>query len=126
VVGGAGVKVPAIDLVVAGPVAKEDVGVLLVKVEEHGGGWRGRRVQLNIRFITLLRLHDVCQTAALRLPAVLGLVVGPATVLAGVIVSSLALASGAIRSATLSRLHGQHLWLLDEPKAFPSSAPAGG
>ena len=42
VVGGAGVKVPVVDLVVAGLVAEEDVGPRLVEVEERGGSRRGK------------------------------------------------------------------------------------
>jgi len=42
VVGGAGVEVPAIGLVVAGPIAEEDVGPWLVEVEECDSGRRRR------------------------------------------------------------------------------------
>jgi len=47
VVGGAGVEVPPVDLVAAGPVAEEDVSPRLVEVEERGGGRRGRGVRLD-------------------------------------------------------------------------------
>ena len=107
VVGGAGVKVPPVDLVAAGPVAEEDVSPRLVEVEERGGGRRRRGVWLDApvyeeqsRLVTLLCLRDVCLTAALRLPAVLGPVAGPPAVIAGVVAGSLALAVGAVRSAT--------------------------
>jgi hypothetical protein len=50
--------------------------------------------------VTLLRLHDVYLTVALCLPVVLGSVAGLATVLAGFVAGSLALAVGAVMSAT--------------------------
>ena len=50
--------------------------------------------------VTLLCLRDVCLTAALRLPAVLGPVAGPPAVVVGVVTDSLALTVGAARSAT--------------------------
>lgn len=49
----------------------------------------------------VVTLHDMCLTAALCLPAILGLVAGPTAVLAGVVTGSLALAVGAVRSATM-------------------------
>ena len=85
----------------------QDVGPWLVEVEERGGGWCGRGVRLDApvyeeqsRLVTLLRLHDMCLTAALRLLAVLGSVAGSPAVLAGVVSGNLALAVGAVRSAT--------------------------
>jgi hypothetical protein len=107
VTGGAGVEVPAINFVVARPIAEEDVGAQLVEVEKSDGGWRGRGVQLNApvyeeqsRLVTLLCLRDMCLTTALRLLAALGLVTGLAVVLANVVAGSLALAVGTVRSAT--------------------------
>jgi hypothetical protein len=107
VLSGTGVEAPPIDLVAAGPVAEEDVGPQLVEVEERGGGRCGRGVRLDApvykeqsRLVTLLRLREVCLTTALRLPAVISPVAGPPTVVAGVVVGSLALTVGAARSAT--------------------------
>jgi hypothetical protein len=107
VLSGAGVEAPPVDLVAFGLVAEEDMGSRLFKEEERGGGRCGRGVRLDApvykeqsRLVTLLRLHDVCLTAALRLSAVLGPVVGSPAVVAGVVVGSLALAVGAARSTT--------------------------
>jgi hypothetical protein len=84
------------------------VGPWLVKVEERGGGRHKTGVRLDApvyeeqsRLITLLRLCDVCLTAALRLLAVLGPMAGPPAVVAGVDTGSLALAIGTARSATM-------------------------
>ena len=83
------------------------MGTQLIEVEKNGGGWRGRGVQLDApvyeeqnRLVTLLCLRDMCLNVALRLLAALGLVIGLAIVLADVVEGSLALAIGAIRSAT--------------------------
>jgi hypothetical protein len=47
VVGGAGVEVPPVDLVIARPVAEEDVGPRLVEVEECDSSQHGRGVWLD-------------------------------------------------------------------------------
>jgi len=47
VVGGTSVEVPPIDLIATGPFVEEDMSLWLVKVEEHGGGRRGRGVRLD-------------------------------------------------------------------------------
>jgi hypothetical protein len=107
VLSGTDVEAPPVNLVAAGPVAEEDVGPRLVEVEERGGGRCRRGVWLDApvykeksRLVTLLRLRDVCLTAALRLPTVLSPVAGPPAVVAGVVAGSLALAIGAAKSAT--------------------------
>jgi hypothetical protein len=47
VVGGAGVEVPPVDLVAAGPIVEENMGPQLIEVEECVGDPRGRGVRLD-------------------------------------------------------------------------------
>ena len=82
------------------------MGPRLVEVE-RSGGQRGTGVRLiapvyeeQSHLVILMRLRNVCLIAALRLPAVLGLVSGPPAVVAGVVVGSLVLAASTARNAT--------------------------
>ena len=107
VLSGAGVEALLVDLVVAdGPIVEDDMGPQLIEVE-RSGCQHGRGVRLDApmyeeqsRLVTLLRLCDMCLIAALRVPTVLGLVVGPLVVIAYVIAGSLALNTGTAGSDT--------------------------
>ena len=69
--------------------------------------------------VILVHLHDVCLTAMLRLPKVLGLVAGPPVVVVGVITGSLTLVIAPPQAppCALSHLCGRSLRLLNEPEA---------